>query len=506
MKTKLLSLILAVLMLSSCVLFGCASGTEGSAGDGAGGNATTGVAEDPAEKYDAEIKNLNGHEFRFYAPEATSEHYRGHEIYAEAPNGDKVNDAVFQRNAQLQQIYNCTIVMDGAIGSKVDETLRDPLMAGEYVADIVYGGVTMMINLASANLLVDYNDLENIDLTKVWWDDGFTNGVNVGGKTFMINGSAGTSEDLGGWIMCYNKDYVKEYKSDLDLYQKVREGAWNMDLFYEIFTNTWKDNDGDGVMVIGTDRFGYTGAYQDNWMLLQSNGLTIANYTSSGEIEITDQPKQELMDAWSKLRPVLTSPYRDVSDAPTYVRSGKSTFAISTVGAVVMKAGQSKVNMGILPVPKLYENQADYGSAVYFGLAPAFSIPVTVEHATDYAANGFTSGAEQAAYFLEAFAYYSHVILKPAFYEQVMLKQNATDSESAEMVETALRYKHYDPVAGYRWGSLVNAFYVCGSGDQYAPGTDINYDKLVSYYTARVKGTRKVIENYIEAIYATDIG
>ena len=379
-------------------------------------------------------------------------------------------------------------------------------MAGEYVADIVYGGVTMMINLASANLLVDYNDLENIDLSKVWWDDGFTTGVNVGGKTFMINGSAGTSEDLGGWIMCYNKDYVKEYKSDLDLYQKVREGAWNMDLFYEIFTNTWKDNDGDGVMVIGTDRFGYTGAYQDNWMLLQSNGLTIANYTSSGEIEITDQPKQELMDAWSKLRPVLTSPYRDVSDAPTYVRSGKSTFAISTVGAVVMKAGQSKVNMGILPVPKLYENQADYGSAVYFGLAPAFSIPVTVEHATDYAANGFTSGAEQAAYFLEAFAYYSHVILKPAFYEQVMLKQNATDAESAEMVETALRNKHYDPVAGYRWGSLVNAFYVCGSGDQYAPGTDINYDNLVSYYTARVKGTRKVIENYIEAIYATDIG
>jgi len=500
MKTKIMCLLLAVLMLSTGLLIACGSEEAKPTGDAGGVAIGGGDPTDPAEIYDAEVKNLNGHEFRFVSRDWSMQHWATKEIYAEAPNGDKINDAVFQRNAQLQQVYNCTIAEDKYVDSDVAAMLRDPLMAGEYVADYVYTRATESINLASANLLADMGELDNIDLTKAWWDQSIVSNMNVGGKVFFLSGSAGISDDYCAWATCYNKDYVKEYKSDLDLYQIAREGKWTVDLLYEIMSNTWKDNDGDGVLKYDVDRYGWVGAYQDNYFMLLAGNITAATYSANGDIHIPEQPKAEVMDAWAKLRPLLTSQYRCVGDAPVYVRTGLATFATQAAAASVLKSGQSEVNMGLLPIPKLYESQDKYYCGVYYGMCCVYSIPNTVENAVDWESNGFTSGVEQAAYFLEAFAYYSHMILKPAFYEQVMLKQNATDDQSAEMVELCFENKVYDPVAGYRWGGLVDAFYSCGSGANWEPATDINYDNLVSTYTARVKSCRKAIDNYIKAI------
>ncbi|MBQ4036969.1 MAG: hypothetical protein IJC84_02470 [Clostridia bacterium] len=505
MKTKLLCLFLALLMLSTGLLVGCAGGGEEVKGTGEFTPVTGGDSVDPNEVYDAEVKNLGGHEFRFYVEDYGMEHWKTREVYAEAPTGDKINDAVFQRNSQIAQTYNCTVVEDKYVNVDVAAALRDPLMAGEYVADFIYGTATDMLTLASSKLFVDYATLDNINLDKVWWDKNFVEGVNVGGKYYFLSGSAGISDDLCAWAMCFNKDYVREYRTDLDLYQVVREGKWTVDLLYEIFSNTTRDNDGDGaILTPGTDRFGFIADYQDNFGMIQAGNITLANYSANGDIEIPDQPKPEILDAWSKLRPVLTSPYRLVTDAPRYVREGTAVFASCAVAAVVMKAGQSKVNMGLLPMPKLSESQDKYYNPVYYDMCNVYAIPTTVELATDWQSNGFSSGAEQCAYFLEAFGYYSHVILKPAFYEQVMLKQNATDSESAEMVDAMLENKVYDPVAGYRWGKLVYSFYECGRGEKDAPGSDINYDNLVAVYSSRVRSARKALENYITAINVED--
>ena len=505
-KAKILSLILAVLMLCTSLLVGCAGGEQGGEQGGPGVGNITNDATDPAEVYDAEIKNLNGHEFRFYVGSANSEHLKVREIYAEAPTGDKINDAVFQRNAQLQQTYNCTIIEERVDVLDIAEMLRDPLMAGEYICDYIYINPRNGINLASANLLVDFNELDNIDLTKAWWDQNALNGVNVGGKTFFLLGNASDSEEISSWVVCFNKEYVKEYQSDIDLYQEVRDGKWTTDRMYDITVNTWEDINGDGAMVVGTDRFGYVGEYINNAVHIICGGITIGTYSTNGDILIPDQPKPEVLDAWAHLRPLLTTGYRDVSDAPVRVRTGLGTFAACNMGATVLKAGQSQVPLGLLPMPKLYETQDKYYTTIFFGITDTYTIPITVENAPDWASNGFSSGAEQAAYFLEAFGYYSRMILEPAFYENVVLKQNATDDSSAEMVELALANKLYDPLLGYEWGRIAQAFYYCGCAERYQPGSDINYDNLVSTYTSRVAGARKAADSYVKAINTTAVG
>ncbi len=493
---RILSLILAVIMLCSVFLVSC-NKEEGKEG-GAAGSVVENETEDASKVYDAEVKNLNGHEFRFVVREKpTAPHLSVNEVYAEAPNGDKVNDAVFARNAQLQEKYNCTIVEDRQSG--VISAVREPLIAGEYVADYILHDANGSRPLAAANLLVDLSVLDNINLEKSWWDQNGITGMNVGGKVFFVNGDGCTLDDRAAWILFFNKDWIEEYDPDLNLYDVVEKGEWTIDLMYELMTATAKDVDGDGVLTAGTDRFGYTGECFNNWVHVNGCGGTLSRISSSGEYEIPAQPKAELLNIWEKLRPLLTSPTRFVSDTSKYFHSGQATFYAGNTG-IITNAASSTISLGVLPMPKLNKEQDKYYNGVSYYQLGCFSIPTTTDNCEDWELNGFTSGREQAAYFLEAFSYYSMLILTPAFYDQVILKQSIRDVESAKMIEYSMENKVYDPVVGYDFGKLLRLFYEVGSPNVGAPGSDAAYDTFVSTYESRFTAARKALQDYMRYI------
>ncbi|MBR5296187.1 MAG: hypothetical protein IKU24_06315, partial [Clostridia bacterium] len=433
---RILSLILAVIMLCSMFLVSCAKDEGGKGGQA--GSVVEGEAQNENEVYDAEIKNLNGHEARFIVRHNNASHLSVNEVYAEAPNGDKVNDAVFARNSQLADKYNFTIVEQRY--EDVAKSTREPLIAGEYIADIILGVARDVRSLASANLLADLSVLDNINLEKVWYDQNSMTGLNIGGKVFFVNGDGATLDDRAAWIMFFNKDWVEEYDVSMNLYDVVRKGEWTIDLMVEIMNATAKDLDGDGAINPGTDRMGYTGESANNWFHVSGCGVTLSRTSSTGDYEIPAQPKQELLDAWEACRPLITSPYREVSDMSARLRNGFSTFYACNLGTILY-SGQTTQSLGVLPFPKMNKEQDKYYIAPSFSQMATFCIPTTVDNCEDWETNGFTSGREQAAYILDAFSYYSKLTLTPAFYDQVILKQSIRDAESAEMVEIALENK-----------------------------------------------------------------
>ncbi len=493
---RILSLILAVIMLCSMFLFAC--GKDDDEGGAAGGNIATQEEQDESKVYDAEIKNLNGHEFRFIIRRNQHAHLSVNEVYAENPTGDKINDAVFARNAQLQEKYNCTIVENPM--TAIAQAVREPLIAGEYIADYILGVAYNLRPLAASNLLVDLSVLDNINLDKAWYDPNGMQGMNVGGKVFFINGDGCTLDDRTAWIMFFNKDWVEEVDPDLNLYEKVTEGKWTIDLMYDLMVKSKKDGNGDGVLTPGNaqDRMGYIGEAMNNWFHVNGCGVTLSRISSSGDYEIPAQPKPELLAAWEALRPLLTSETREVASAGHHFRSGLSTFYACNLGSI-LNAANTTISMGVLPLPKMNEQQEKYYTGVSYGQLGCFAIPTTVDNCEDWELNGFTSGREQAAYFLEAFSYYSMLTLTPAFYDQVILKQSIRDVESVDMVEIALENKLYDPVVGYDFGK-INIFSECGSGEVGANGTDANYDTFVSTYESRFNAARKALMDYLNYI------
>ncbi len=496
-NVRILSLILALVMLCSVFFVSCGGNEGEDAGEGGGNLIIEEETQDESKIYDAEIKNLNGHEFRFTVRDvSTNVALDTHEVYAEAPNGDKINDAVYARNSQLQEKYNCIIVEDRT--SKPQTALKDPLTAGEYVTDYIFTGVSNLHGLAGSNLLADLNNVKTIDLSKAWWDQASLFGMNIAGKTFFVTGDACTLDDRAAWIMYFNKSIVKEYKSTLNLYDEVDAGRRTYDLMYEIMINTAKDGNGDGSITVGDpeDRFGYIGGGSNNRNHVQSCGVTLASVDAEGNWTIPDQPTDEILTVWEKLRPVLTTNTRMIHNAAMGdFGSGLATFYCNNLGGL-MGSGKLSIDYGILPMPKLNEQQDKYYTSVSYLQLGCYCIPNTVENAPDWGSNGFDSGVEQAAYFLEAFAYYSMQILSPAFYDQVLTKQAVRDDDAPRMLEIAVANKIYDPVLGYDFGK-INIFPEVGTpGKNGTVGSDANYDTLVSTYTSRVQAARTALADY----------
>ncbi|MBQ3865866.1 MAG: hypothetical protein II776_03110 [Clostridia bacterium] len=508
-STKIISLILALIMLLSVALVGCSSASDNGKKD-EGKPAVKTDEEDTSAVYDAEIHDMHGHKFWFIVRTTTHTHLDTNEIYAEELNGDKINDAVFKRNAALQEKYNCEIYEER--NTDPAKAVREQLIAGEYQYDYIYTSISSLRTLSASNLLVDFYTLEQVDLEKAWWDQNAIRGMSIAGKAFYVTGDAGTLDDRASWLMYFNKDVIEKARLESP-YKLVSEGKWTIEKMYEYMMATIEDMNGDGVYEIGTDRMAYIGERLNNWMHVAACNVYLSRMSSGGDIEIPATISEEMLNVWNALKPVLTSEYRDVADSGSRFRNGHATFFSCNAGAI-LTFGASSVNFGILPMPKLNEEQEEYWTSIHSYWTYGFAIPTACDNTSDYEQNGFTSGREQAAYFLEAFSYYSMDTLTVAFYDQVMKRQLVKDLESAEMIDIGLRNKLYDPVVIFNFGNIGTTLFSqagCdGFGGSGAPagvtakGSDVNYDTLVSTYESRVEAARKALNNYINYITVDD--
>ncbi|MBR3837251.1 MAG: hypothetical protein IKJ74_03810 [Clostridia bacterium] len=484
-KIRIVSFLLAMILLCSGLLVACGGEDEGGK---AGGDVILNTKEaDTSKILDLEKKDLGGHEFRFLATKDDV----ANDLMAEAVTGDKLNDAVFARNAQIEKEYNCKIIVDWA--NDAATSCREPLMAGEYVADFIYAGIRSMHKLAGMNLLYDTSKSEYINFEKAWWDQAALDGLNIGGRIFVTYGDATIRDDLATFLSRVNFDFLSEYDDSIDLYQEVRDGKWTIDRMYELVSNTAKDLNGDGFLIGTEDRFGYNAEPAVNYAHVAACGVTLSDRDDAGNFELPAQVKPAVLDAWAALKPLLTSPtrlndWRGLADGLCTFYTCNTRSLLSTM--------DSGYDIGVLPLPKLNEDQKEHYTTVYFSQISGFAIPNTVANAEDAAAHGFTDGIQQACYFLEVFSYYSMNIITPAFFDQVLIKQGMRNSESIEMMEIAIKNKIFDPVVGLNFGGMY-MFNDIGSPGKRVPGSDINYETLASTYESRLTAARKALQNYL---------
>jgi hypothetical protein len=127
-------------------------------------------------------------------------------------------------------------------------------------------------------------------------------------------------------------------------------------------------------------------------------------------------------------------------------------------------------------------------------------MPKTVanDERRDWEANGFSSAEEQVAYFMEAFAYHSIDTVKPAFYDQVLLKQTAQDMESRTYLEMILDPNNIilDPLVLFNFGSCgYTVFYLLTPTETFS--NDLTYENFTSNYESRVDGARTALAEYL---------
>jgi hypothetical protein len=328
-------------------------------------------------------------------------------------------------------------------------------------------------------------------------------GLQIRGHLYYLCGDIITSDDRSANIMYFNQDLLDKAglgKEDgVNLVQIAREGKWTIDKLYEYSEACVEDKDGDGVWTPGVDTFAYLCPDYFNGWHIMCFGMYLGTMDSPGNFSLPGTIKKDILAAWDQCRPLFTSPHRDVSDAGSRFRNGQDAFYSMNMGSL-LNFSNTTVNFGILPMPKLNEEQEKYYTCVSYATHASIGIPITVEQIDDTC--GFESGAELVAYFLNAMSYYSRQILTPAFFDDVLKKQMVQNAETGEMLELALENKFYDPFQIFPFGNIGYVFRDAGSNTKGGVkiGTDVNYDTLVSKYDERLSAARKALNSYLTVL------
>ena len=211
---RVLAAVLAALMLASSFA-SCseapAEDTTAAADTTAAPLETTLPAEtEPPETLRTEIKdtlpedlNFEGRTFTFYvAMKDPHERYvTGSDTYA----GDVVNEAVWERNANVQDQLNFTMASEGF--ARTYDTIAGAIMklvrAGDTTYDVFMGHQYGVTSLVSQKYFVNAYELDHINFDQPWWMNNFMDEISLGKNARYLLVSDFNTQTLGAIKMLY---------------------------------------------------------------------------------------------------------------------------------------------------------------------------------------------------------------------------------------------------------------------------------------------------------------
>lgn len=351
------------------------------------------------------------------------------EIWVENLNNEAINDAVFERNQVMHDLYNCTIKVDGAgwdNGFKADMAAG----GGKYIAGCE-GGIQVF---QTANFYNAYS--LDIDYTTDWWDQAWFEDFTCNGKIQSINGDFGIHEMAATWIMFFNKDVYDQNLSGYDIYDLVRSGKWTMDKCLEMCQKVCKDRSGDDKITFSegadADIIGFlTHAHNNRGLFFGCGERFVTNEGGKFKVAINDGRGSDVIDKIISLYSDDSYVEVSYSNIQVAMQNGTTLFAGEVLDVLARMADAENLRVGVLPFPKFDENQQNYYCYVNTQ-GDGYGIPVSYKD------------IETASAFLDLFAYHSSKLVVPEFINTYKYSYSG-DEESGEMLELIFENRVYDP-------------------------------------------------------------
>ncbi len=441
---RLLSLILAGLMLAS-TLVACSTG-EDTPGDETKGENQTGNSEtedpayslelDPSLSYGNQAVNILTQKNTAFQSEISSE---------KLGNG-VVADSIYERNLAVEELLKIKLEAheSDAVIDDMDRDIQSGL--GDY--SLVTHPTFDIISSTIEGKLLDLNKLDNLHLDKSYWTQGFNDMVTFteNEMQFLASGAPAVSMYRFTYMTLYNKTLFKDNQLD-DLFDTVISGGWTLDKQYAIAKDHYVDKDGDGKVSSG-DFYGFvTGncVSVDPYMVATETHL-ITKDPDSRDLIFNSDAVARLSDVCDKLQLIYndasTYAYQgsgeDNTTTPQIIRHFTSENALMATSLFVQMemnyADLAPLSYGIAPIPKFDANQKEYHSYVQDQVT-AFGISAVV---------GDPTKQEMCAAALEALAYFSYKLVRPAYYDTALSERYMQDPQSKQVLDLIFDALYFD--------------------------------------------------------------
>ncbi|MBR5679083.1 MAG: hypothetical protein IKX19_00390 [Clostridia bacterium] len=386
---------------------------------------------------------------------------------AEEITGEPVNDAEYERMIAVQDKANCEIVplVVAADNRQGQKPLGTSVQAGTNDYDLACLSGYSSCNALVEGYLTNLFTVENLDLTKPWWDQYCTEECTFKDAVYQMTGDLSIGDNKATFCYFFNKNMAETYNLP-NFYEMVDNFTWTIDNFRQfaeaVDTNLDFDNDGNHI----NDKEDIYGIYiWDDIMMgiVNASGIKCCTINADGNLELTLY-SEKFVNAFDKFtayaynKDVTCAYQRNGYDADwgqIAFREGRALFYLANIGAATSFRDMED-DFGILSLPLYDETQNRYYNSAASWSVSLYSIPKN-----SYGADGLA----RAGWITEALAYESMYSLTPAYYEQTLQNKVSRDEESARMLDLIFASRTYDfgwyfEIGGYNEGvmNLLRAY------------------------------------------------
>ena len=441
---------------------------------------------DPKAQYDPDFEpvDMQGYVFKFGTRDDSTHAYPAHtrDLFAEAINGDLINDAVYKRNMAIEEKYNCKIEMDALLEtsdeSAANKIVEKSVKAGDKSYDLLLTHLQNGIGTAVQGCFYDIAKFPNIDLSNPYWNRGATNGLSLNHRLYLglSDLSFSTNENL--YCIFFNKSLIQNFNIE-NPYALVKENKWTFDKFNEIIRVGYSDLNGNGKQD-EADQFGYISSSAMNF--LWSGGSQIMK-KDADDMPYLEYKNQRTIDIFDKAYDITNNEFTFKKiewflDGPISMFSNSQGIFYSSQLCRVNDLRATEFDFGIIPYPKFDSAQERYYSYVD-GHASMMAIPINLDQ------------PEWTGMIIEDLSYLSYKDILPTYYDVVLNVKMVRDEESVEMLKILFDSKTFD--FGYAWGAW-DFWYI------FIENIDKEKRDFVSAYEKKEAAALKAIQKKIDTV------
>ena len=439
--------IVAISILTALLLTAISCGETESDGD-TNTSAPESTTPEVTDYYDTlALPGFNGETFTILCKSGSE-----NEFYAEAENGEVVNDAIFMSNRNVEEGLGINLDVVSVAGGWNDKDIfinyvTSSVMSGADDFQMLMGYMYYMPTIITENLFLDINSLPVINLDNPWWTDGFNDNATINNRMYMAMGDVCMSRLRVTNCLFANVTLMEEYGYAIDdLYNEVRNGTWTFDKLTALAKTASADLNGDGF-IDNTDRHGLginfmgiramTNAFGIDYTTRDSDGLPQIALYSDRFINAYELMYNTIHTEWFYTAP---NNYTVPEDMIPKFKENRMMFLVNYLGSTCAELRDMESTYAVLPLAKYDETQEDYRTECSDAVS-IIMVPATA------------SNHELVGAVLETINYEAYQNVTPAYFDTTLQGKYARDESSQEMMDIIRDSLYFD--FGYIFAGVI---------------------------------------------------
>ncbi len=401
----------------------------------------------------------------------------------EEETGDILDDAVYRRELNVEDRFNCRITWYDAGGNtdKQIEAFRTSVFSGDEEYQLCVNHMFYGFNAAiSDGLLYDFNKMDAINLDKPWWNQSARENLEVEGVLLTM-----TSDIIYSYYdtIYFNKGIMDDHKLAYP-YEKVLDGTWTWDYLAQITKDVSADLNSDGLYnEDDLHAFAIDANLSTMTRLIHANGMTMASIGEDGRPTLDNLSSQKMHTIVEKYYDFVWGDNRcyfagtDGKLECYEAFAGGSAMMMHTQTTRLPLLRDVDFEFGIVPLPKFDEKQENYHT---LASTQMLLLPADM------------SDPEFVGVVLEALSAESWREVTPKLYDVVYTNKYLRDDYSQQMFEIIRGSLVYDFNWNYGDGNMMS----------YLIGNTVGYQKenITSFIASNIPTALDTLGKVYDAI------